>query len=313
MRLVDSPWTTGNVRFCSVNCVDHGCKSLAATGTYSLFTEFCQIMSLNFLPFTALIGSRCPGWHGFGPCHHLRRESHRLQGALPFPFDVSRLVSDAKQRKPIYDNFDLPATNPAHSSPKAQPIPIESAPSTQPEDEEEHKQRGPAPTDRLAVQIGAARLELYKLAVAAEDRVNETMDKVFNLEQSFTNTIASLAPSPQSGERIMPGAIYVLVAAMAGSIVSRNRNILLRASMPLALGVGAGWYLLPNTMTNISDLAWTYEKRFPAIAESHVKLRESIEQGISFARAHKDVGKRYVEDKVTDARETVEGWVKAGK
>lgn len=163
------------------------------------------------------------------------------------------------------------------------------------------------------MQIGAARLELYKLAVAAEDKVNETMDKAFNLEQSFTNTIASLAPSPQSGERVMPGAIYVLVAAMAGSIISRNRNILLRASTPLALGVGAGWYLLPNSMTNVSELAWTYEKRFPVVAESHIKLRESITQGIDFARVHKEVGKRFVEDKVTDARESVEGWVRTGK
>ncbi len=59
------------------------------------------------------------------------------------------------------------------------------------------------------------------------------MDKAFALEQSFTSTVASLAPpARESGERLMPGLIYVLVAAMAGSIVTRNRNILLRSSVP---------------------------------------------------------------------------------
>ena len=175
------------------------------------------------------------------------------------------------------------------------------------------KPRGPTPTDRIAVEIGKARLALYKAATAAEDKVNETMDRAFHLEQSFTQTIASLAPPRESGEKIMPGAIYVLVAAMAGSIVTRRSNILLRATVPVAFGVGAGWTVLPVTMRNISDLSWKYEQRFPAVADAHIKTREGIQRGISFAKVHTEVGARYVDDKVTDAREAVEGWVKQGK
>lgn len=163
------------------------------------------------------------------------------------------------------------------------------------------------------MQIGKARLFLYDCAVTAEDKVNQAMDSAFNLEQSFTKTIASLGPSRESGEKLMPGTIYVLVAAMAGSIITRNRNILFRATLPLALGVGAGWTVLPITMRNVSDLAWKYEQRFPALAESHIKVRESIKQGISFAKVHKQVSVQYVDDKVTDAREIIEGWVKQGK
>ncbi|PNY29746.1 MICOS complex subunit [Tolypocladium capitatum] len=211
----------------------------------------------------------------------------------------------ADKRKPIYDDVDVPSANPAPvSPPKARP---------RPPSEEELKPRSPSPTDRLAVQVGKARLFLYKCVVTVEDKVNETVDSAFHLEQSFTNTIASLAPPRESGERLMPGAIYVLVAAMAGSIVTRNRNVLLRATMPLALGIGAGWTVLPVTMRNVSDLAWKYEQRFPAVAESHVKLREGIRKGVSFAKVHKEVGVRYVDDKVTDAREAVEGWVKQGR
>ncbi|KAF5026269.1 hypothetical protein F66182_1659 [Fusarium sp. NRRL 66182] len=210
------------------------------------------------------------------------------------------------KRKPIYDDIDIPPPNPA----PVIPPPTVTAPAEQAEDE---NPRSPTPTDRLAVQIGKGRLALYKYAVAAENKVNETMDSAFNLEQSFTSTIASLAPSRESGEQLMPGAIYVLVAAMAGSIITRNRSIVLRASLPLALGIGAGWTVIPVTMRNISDLAWKYEQRFPVVAESHIRLRESILQSASFAKAHSQVGVRYVDEKVTDAREAVEGWVQKGK
>lgn len=181
------------------------------------------------------------------------------------------------------------------------------------QDETEHKPRGPTPTDRIAVEIGKARLALYKFALGAENKVNETMDSAFHLEQSFTKSIAALAPPRESGEKLMPGAIYVLVAAMAGSIITRNRNILLRTTMPIAFGVGAGWTVLPITMRNVSDLTWKYEQKFPAVADAHLMVREGIRKGISFAKVHKEVGVQYVDDKVTDARETVESWVKQGK
>lgn len=212
-----------------------------------------------------------------------------------------------EQKKSIYDDVDLPSTNPAPSSPpKVQPAePVE--------EEQKPHAHGPTPTDRLAVQIGNARLALYKVAVAAEDKVNETMDSVFDLEQSFTSTLASLAPARETGEKLMPGAIYVLVAAMAGSIVTRNRNVLLRASVPLAMGVGAGWTVLPVTMRNVSDLTWKYEQKVPALASAHLQVREGLEKGVSFAKVHKEVGTRYVDEKVTDVREAVESWVKQGK
>jgi len=139
------------------------------------------------------------------------------------------------------------------------------------------------------------------------------MDSFLHLESSFTSTIASLAPSPQSGEKLMPGTLYVLVAAMTGSIISRNRNILLRATFPLAVGIGAGWIVLPTTMRNVSDLLWKYEERFPAIADGHIRTRQSIEQAWKFARVHTKLAVDKVDETVHEGRETVEGWVKKGK
>jgi organizing structure protein 2 len=175
------------------------------------------------------------------------------------------------------------------------------------------KARSPTPTDRLAVQIGKSRIFLHAHVAAAENKINEFMDSALHLESSFTSTIASLAPAPQTGEKLMPGSLYVLVAAMTGSIVSRNRNILLRATVPLAVGIGAGWVVLPVTMRNVADLLWKYEQRFPAIADGHLRTREGIEKAWRMARIHTRQAVDIVDDKVSSTRESVEGWVKKGK
>ncbi|CEJ94998.1 hypothetical protein VHEMI10502 [[Torrubiella] hemipterigena] len=217
-------------------------------------------------------------------------------------------------RKPIYDEFEADPTVATLQPPTPSSGAVEKAAHEIVDKVEKvKKNRGPTPTDRLAVEIGKARMFLYRCAVSAEDKVNETMDCAFNLEQSFTSTLASLAPARESGEKLMPGAIYVLVAAMAGSIITRRSNILLRATAPLALGVGAGWTVLPVTMRNVSDLTWKYEQRFPAVADTHLKIRDGLLKGVSFAKVHTQLGVRYVDEKVTDARETVEGWVQQGK
>ncbi|KAH8194478.1 hypothetical protein TruAng_011356 [Truncatella angustata] len=218
-------------------------------------------------------------------------------------------------KKPIYDDFEIPI--PKGSGPTPSPfsdtIPRASSPESPASEIKPNPSRGPTPTDRLAVQIGRARLFLYEHATRAEDAVNAGMDRAFNLEKSFTQTVASLAPPRETGEKLMPGLVYVLVAGMAGSIVSRNRNVLLRATVPLALGIGAGWLVIPVTMNNVSGLLWQYEQKFPAVAQAHIQTRESLFKTVEFARVHSQIGKQYVDEKVTSARDTVEGWVAKGK
>lgn len=100
---------------------------------------------------------------------------------------------------------------------------------------------------------------------------------------------------------------------MAGSIVTRNRNVLVRASVPAAVGVAAAWLLLPATTRNVADLVWTYEERVPGVAEGHVRVREvlegawrGVEEGVGSVRV-------LVQDGVRVGREAVEGWVGSGK
>lgn len=245
-----------------------------------------------------------------------------LGGTVLYPRTAFAEAPDHYSKKPIYDSYDAstaltvakPLNPSAPSAVDAAPAsPSSTVPSSAAPAAPTHSQHGPTPTDRLAGQIRLARLFLYRQARAAEDGVNRAADRVFNLERTFTETIASLAPSRESGERLMPGSVYVLVAAMAGSIVTRRNNILLRATVPVALGIGAGWALLPVTMRNCSDLLWTYEQRVPAIADAHLQTRAAIERSISFAKLHAQVSRNYADDKVHSVRQTVEDWVKQGK
>ncbi|KAF2813891.1 uncharacterized protein BDZ99DRAFT_473039 [Mytilinidion resinicola] len=200
-------------------------------------------------------------------------------------------------RKPIYDDTPL-----SHD-----PTPTPSDPSTPSQDYR------PTPTDRLAGQIKHARLAFYGQATKAEDAVNNALTKTLDLEHSFTSTIRGLAPPKESSEKLLPGAIYVLVASMAGSIVTRNRNILLRGTVPVFVGLGVAQAVIPITMGNVGELVWRYEKRFPAVADAHLKTRARIEKFIDTGKAHTQMSFYRVQDTVSEAREKMEDWVKKGK
>ncbi|KAL1877214.1 hypothetical protein Plec18167_004902 [Paecilomyces lecythidis] len=200
-------------------------------------------------------------------------------------------------KKPIYDDFPTERTPAPPSLPSP---PSASQPSS------------PTPTDILTSQVREARLFLYKNCLAAENSFNDFLSRVLRIENAFTDTVASLKPSPESGEQLMPGGIYVIVSAMAGSIVSRNRGVILRATTPLAFGTVAAWSLLPVTMRNVSDLIWEYEKRVPAVAEQHLKIRETAENTWHTAVAHSAMTRARFEEKIGDARKKLEEIVSKG-
>lgn len=157
-----------------------------------------------------------------------------------------------------------------------------------------------------------ARLFLYSQSLAAENSFNAYLSRALNIENAFTDTIASLAPSADSGEHLVPDGVYVVVSAMAGSIVSRNRGLLLRTASPLAFGTVAAWSLLPVTMRNVSDLLWEYEKKVPALAEQHLFIREKGEEIWQTGVAHSRMTRQIMEDKIGDARKKLEEVVSRG-
>ncbi|KAL2827191.1 apolipo protein O-domain-containing protein [Aspergillus cavernicola] len=208
-------------------------------------------------------------------------------------------------RKSIYDDF--PSESSASLVPAAPtPEPITTALTTS------KPPSSPTPTDLLTAQVRQARLFLHSQSRAVEVSFNDILSRALHIENAFTNTIASLAPSPESGEKLLPGGIYVVVAAMAGSIVARNRGRFLRGTTPLAFGTIAAWSLLPVTMRNVSDLVWEYEKRVPAVADQHLRLRNRAEYIWTTGVAHSSMTRAMMEEKIGDARKKLEEVVSKG-
>ncbi|KIW49553.1 hypothetical protein PV05_11222 [Exophiala xenobiotica] len=219
---------------------------------------------------------------------------------LRFPTAYAEVPSkdEIPEKKPIY--------SPYAPSPTAPTLPADS-----PELKPHHTT--PTPTDRLAEQVKEARLFLYKQSLAAEDGINDLLTWAFKKETNVANTIASLAPAPETGEQLLPGAIYVLVATMTGSIVTRNRGIFLRATFPLAVGITAGWLLIPVTMRNTSDLIWEYEKRVPAVSETHLQIRHLVEETWKQARTYAQGASQWADETANETRKRVEDLVSKGK
>jgi organizing structure protein 2 len=165
----------------------------------------------------------------------------------------------------------------------------------------------------LATQVKKARLFVYDQSLAAENGVNTFMSWAFKQETSFTNTIASLAPSPESGERLLPGAIYVLVATLGGTIMTRNRGILLRATFPLTVGITAGWLLIPVTMRNIADLSWEYEKKVPVISNTHAQISGFSREAWKQTKVHAKMVTQWADDTTGESRKKIESWVEKGR
>lgn len=139
------------------------------------------------------------------------------------------------------------------------------------------------------------------------------MTRVLHFENDFTTTIASLAPPPQVNEPLMPGFIYTLVATLAGSIVSRNRGIILRTTVPAVFGISAAYAALPYTMRNVEELAGKYEDRYPEVKRVHGEVSERVRYYYETGKAHTAMTMQRGEGALEEARRKMQDWLRQGK
>jgi len=217
-----------------------------------------------------------------------------------------------RKRKPIYDTPSEPSVREiAATTP-----PPASGVTDKPQEEKDLTSvisSSPTPTDRLAAQIASTRLFLHHYAAATEQAVNNGMTRALNAEHDVASTIRSLAPPKESNEKLLPGGIYVLVAAMAGSIISRNRNIFVRFVTPIITGVTTAHYVVPRTTENVGNLVWRWEEKYPVVRDNHLRVTESVRHFIETGKAHSQMGLAMAEEKVSGVRESVQDWVKKGQ
>jgi MICOS complex subunit MIC26 len=71
-------------------------------------------------------------------------------------------------------------------------------------------------------------------------------------------------------ESLTPAVLYVSVALLSGSILSRNRSIFTRGLLPTTFLYLSVNHFLPKTMTNVSAYAGSLEEmHFPILAQKH--------------------------------------------
>ncbi|KAK6536741.1 hypothetical protein TWF281_000958 [Arthrobotrys megalospora] len=210
-------------------------------------------------------------------------------------------------KKSIYD--DPPPPPPTSSTPS---FSLPSLPSLTSPSENSEEPR-PTPTVRLASQIGTARLFVHSEFSKAQRFLDTYFDKYLHIEHNVTTTVASLAPSHRSNETILPGAIFIAISTMAGSVLARRRMFPIRFLTPVITGTAAAWYFLPETTRNVADLAWKWEQKVPQVAETHLKVRDGVEEGWKTVKGGYDQAIGTVEDTTSKARRTIEGWVRNSK
>jgi organizing structure protein 2 len=93
-------------------------------------------------------------------------------------------------------------------------------------------------------------------------------------EQHFTSTIANLH---HRDEDLLTSGIYVLVAGLSGTILTRRSNFLLKGVVPLVFGTLAFKYVLPRTFSNTADFAHDIETvKAPGLAKKQDELIKDV-------------------------------------
>ncbi|KAK9759350.1 hypothetical protein K7432_017801 [Basidiobolus ranarum] len=104
----------------------------------------------------------------------------------------------------------------------------------------------PTRLETLGKQLrGALRCNINYAQKQVQGLVNEWI----RVEQRVENTVKQVVPKT---EKVFPGAFYILVSGMAGSIFARNKNILFRLTAPLTFATASSFYFLPQTSRSVT-------------------------------------------------------------
>ncbi|KAJ9084021.1 hypothetical protein DSO57_1028480 [Entomophthora muscae] len=104
---------------------------------------------------------------------------------------------------------------------------------------------------RIEEKMKEFRLECNKSLHQLRETFQGYINQVISLEKKTETTVLNLVPKD---EIFIPNALYVGIVGISGSILTRNRNILLRTLAPLSLGTLSAYYFIPGTTNNIAKL-----------------------------------------------------------
>jgi len=101
---------------------------------------------------------------------------------------------------------------------------------------------------RLETVIAKTTKLLEDTTTKTQEEIHRLTDKWIGVENEVKATVRQTV---EPTEPILAGSIYTAVATLAGTIVVRNRGIVLRTLTPLAFATAGFAYFLPVTSRNL--------------------------------------------------------------
>ncbi|KAG5421907.1 hypothetical protein I9W82_001000 [Candida metapsilosis] len=112
---------------------------------------------------------------------------------------------------------------------------------------------------------------------------NKGYTKFNDTERFVTTTVSDLH---YKKEDLLPNGIYVIVAALAGTIAARPRGVIAKITFPVITGLAAFKYFLPVTFDNTREFTWRLEqKNVPQVAQQQANAYNSV---VGLAKAIED-------------------------
>ncbi|CAG7851112.1 MICOS complex subunit {ECO:0000256/RuleBase:RU363021} [Serendipita indica DSM 11827] len=116
--------------------------------------------------------------------------------------------------------------------------------------------------------------------------VQMVVDRWIGVEHAVESRLKSLAPPPET-EPLFPGALWVGIAALSGSIVAQQLRptLMRRIIYPPVWGLIAANYFLPLHTVNVGKYVYELEERYvPNLAKAQSRLAERMIEASASSR-----------------------------
>ncbi|KAI9483110.1 MAG: apolipo protein O-domain-containing protein [Benjaminiella poitrasii] len=127
---------------------------------------------------------------------------------------------------------------------------------------------------KLEEQVYIAQKYANETLEEGKSHVSGWIKKYHNYEDTVKNNINNTI---DKNEEMFPNLVYVGVAALAGTIIARNRNIVIRFLTSTTLAVGASYYLIPKTTHNVALQLQRLERRYPQLQAAHDSVNSTVD------------------------------------
>ncbi|KAI8074172.1 apolipo protein O-domain-containing protein [Gongronella butleri] len=126
---------------------------------------------------------------------------------------------------------------------------------------------------KLEEHVAVAQKYVDDALEEGKTHVDSLHSQVRSVENDIRATINDIIAED---EEVLPNAVYIGVAALAGTIIARNRNIVLRFLTSTAMAVGTSYYLLPKTTHNLAVQLEKLERKYPELAKAHDSVNDAV-------------------------------------